>query len=130
MTKRELDDFLQDILEAIGAVERFLSGVNFEEFAQNEEKIFAVEKAMEIIGEAVKNLPDSLRSQYPEIPWKNIAGMRDKLVHEYWGTDVNILWRTVQQRVPELLHDFIAMALLCGECEKDMKHCWSKGFIG
>jgi uncharacterized protein with HEPN domain len=102
MTKRELDDFLQDILEAIGAVERFLAGVNFEEFAQNEEKIFAVEKAMEIIGEAVKNLPDSLRSQYPEIPWKNIAGMRDKLVHEYWGTDVNILWRTAQQRVPEL----------------------------
>jgi uncharacterized protein with HEPN domain len=84
MTKRELDDFLQDILEAIGAVERFLAGVSFEEFAQNEEKIFAVEKAMEIIGEAVKNLPDSLRSQYPEIPWKNIAGMRDKLVHEYW----------------------------------------------
>jgi uncharacterized protein with HEPN domain len=102
MTKRELDDFLQDILEAIGAVERFLAGVNFEEFSQNEEKIFAVEKAMEIIGEAVKNLPDSLRSQYPEIPWKNIAGMRDKLVHEYWGTDVNILWRTAQQRVPEL----------------------------
>ena len=73
MTKRELDDLLQDILEVIGAVERFLSGVSFEEFAQNEEKIFALEKAMEIIGEAVKNLPDSLRSQYPEIPWKNIA---------------------------------------------------------
>jgi uncharacterized protein with HEPN domain len=102
MTKRELDDFLQDILEAVGAVEPFLAGVSFEEFAQNEEKIFAVEKAMEIIGEAVKNLPDSLRIQYPEIPWKNIAGMRDKLVHEYWGTDVNILWRTAQQRVPEL----------------------------
>jgi uncharacterized protein with HEPN domain len=102
MTKRELDDFLQDILEAIGAVERFLSGASFEEFAQNEEKIFAVEKAMEIIGEAVKNLPNSLRSQYPEIPWKNISGMRDKLVHEYWSTDVNILWRTAQQRVPEL----------------------------
>jgi uncharacterized protein with HEPN domain len=107
MTKRELDDFLQDILEAIGAVERFLTGVSFEEFAQNEEKIFAVEKAMEIIGEAVKNLPNSLRSQYPEIPWKNIAGMRDKLVHEYWGTDVNILWKTAQQRVPELKEQVI-----------------------
>ena len=116
MTKRELDDFLQDILEAIGAVERFLSGVNFEEFAQNEEKIFAVEKAMEIIGEAVKNLPDSLRSQYPEIPWKNIAGMRDKLVHEYWGTDVNILWRTAQQRVPELKGQVIRIR---AELQKD-----------
>jgi uncharacterized protein with HEPN domain len=102
MTKRELDDFLQDILEAIGAIERFIAGVSFEEFAQNEEKIFAVEKAIEIIGEAVKNIPDSLRIQYPEIPWKSIAGMRDKLVHEYWGADVNILWRTVQQRLPDL----------------------------
>jgi uncharacterized protein with HEPN domain len=116
MTKRELDDFLQDILEAIGAVERFLAGVSFEEFAQNEEKIFAVEKAMEIIGEAVKNLPDSLRSQYPEIPWKNIAGMRDKLVHEYWGTDVNILWRTAQQRVPELKGQVIRIR---AELQKD-----------
>lgn len=102
MTKRELDDFLQDILEAIGAIERFLDRVSFEEFAQNEEKIFAVEKAIEIIGEAVKNIPDSLRIQYPDIPWKSIAGMRDKLVHEYWGADVNILWRTVQQRLPDL----------------------------
>jgi uncharacterized protein with HEPN domain len=116
MTKRELDDFLQDILEAIGAVERFLAGVSFEEFVQNEEKIFAVEKAMEIIGEAVKNLPDSLRSQYPEIPWKNIAGMRDKLVHEYWGTDVNILWRTAQQRVPELKGQVIRIR---AELQKD-----------
>jgi uncharacterized protein with HEPN domain len=102
MTKRELDDFLQDILDAIGAIERFITGVSFEEFAQNEEKIFAVEKAIEIIGEAVKNIPDSLRTQYPEIPWKSIAGMRDKLVHEYWGADVNILWKTVQQRLPDL----------------------------
>jgi uncharacterized protein with HEPN domain len=107
MTKRDLDDFIEDILEAIGSVERFLVGVRFEDFAQNEEKIFAVEKAMEIIGEAVKNIPDSIRSQYPEIPWKNIAGMRDKLVHEYWGADVNILWKTAQQRLPELKEQVI-----------------------
>jgi uncharacterized protein with HEPN domain len=116
MTERELDDFLQDILEAIGAIERFIAGVSFEEFAQNEEKIFAVEKAIEIIGEAVKNIPDSLRIQYPEIPWKSIAGMRDKLVHEYWGADVNILWRTVQQRLPELKAQIIRIR---GELQKN-----------
>ena len=116
MTKRELDDFLQDILEAIGAIERFVTGVSFEEFAQNEEKIFAVEKAIEIIGEAVKNIPDFLRIQYPEIPWKSIAGMRDKLVHEYWGADVNILWRTVQQRLPDLKAQIIRIR---GELQKN-----------
>jgi uncharacterized protein with HEPN domain len=116
MTKRELDDFLQDILEAIGAIERFIDGVSFEEFAQNEEKIFAVEKAIEIIGEAVKNIPDSVRIQYPEIPWKSIAGMRDKLVHEYWGADVNILWRTVQQRLPDLKAQIIRIR---GELQKN-----------
>ena len=116
MTKRELDDFLQDILEGIGAIERFIAGVSFEEFAQNEEKIFAVEKAIEIIGEAVKNIPDSLRIQYPEIPWKSIAGMRDKLVHEYWGADVNILWRTVQQRLPDLKAQIIRIR---GELQKN-----------
>jgi uncharacterized protein with HEPN domain len=116
MTKRELDDFLQDILDAIGAIERFITGVSFEEFAQNEEKIFAVEKAIEIIGEAVKNIPDSLRTQYPEIPWKSIAGMRDKLVHEYWGADVNILWKTVQQRLPDLKAQIIRIR---GELQKN-----------
>lgn len=107
MTKRELEDFIEDILDAIAAVERFLAGISFEEFTQNEEKIFAVEKAMEIIGEAVKNIPDSMRIQYPEIPWKNIAGMRDKLVPEYWAADVNILWKTAQQRLPELKEQVI-----------------------
>jgi uncharacterized protein with HEPN domain len=91
MTKRELDDFLQDILEAIGAVERFLAGVSFEEFAQNEEKIFAVEKAMEIIGEAVKNLPDSLRSQYPDTNFINACYRcisSSPLIKGGWGVDV------------------------------------------
>ena len=83
MTKRELDDFLQDILEAIGAVERFLSGVNFEEFAQNEEKIFAVEKAMEIIGEAVKNRSLAKLNFRPPSP--PILGGNTFKVPQNWG---------------------------------------------
>lgn len=102
MTQRDLADSLRDILEAIEAIERFTAKVNFENFVQNEEKCFAVEKALEIIGEAVKNVPNSVRRDYPEISWKNIAGMLDKLAHQYWRTDVEVVWKTVQEDVPKL----------------------------
>ena len=78
MSKREVADYLQDILDAVAAIEQFTTGINFEGFSQNLEKVFAVSRAIEIIGEAVKRLPDSVRSQYPDIPWRDIAGMRDE----------------------------------------------------
>ena len=68
MTKRQIDDYLQDILDAIAAIEQFTEGVEFEAFSQNLEKVFAVSRAIEIIGEAVKRIPDSIRNQYPNIP--------------------------------------------------------------
>ena len=99
---RDLRDSLLDVLDAIAAIERFTAGVEYESFAANEEKIFAVEKAFEIIGEAVKNVPQPIRSNYPEIPWKNIAGMRDKLAHQYWNVDVNILWKAIAEDLPQI----------------------------
>lgn len=73
MSKRQLGDYLQDILDAIIAIEQFTSGIDFETFSQNLEKVFAVSRAIEIIGEAVKRIPDPVRNQYPDIPWRDIA---------------------------------------------------------
>jgi len=88
--------------KATNAIERFLVGIQFNDFESNEEKIFAVTRAIEIIGEAVKNVPNSVRKEYPHIPWKSIARMRDKLIHEYWGTDIKVIWRTTQEDIPQL----------------------------
>jgi uncharacterized protein with HEPN domain len=74
-----VEDYLQDMVDAIVAIEQFTAEIEFEAFSQNLEKVFAVSRAIEIIGEAVKRIPDSVRSQYPDIPWRDIAGMRDKL---------------------------------------------------
>lgn len=102
MTQRQIQDYLQDILDAVSAIEQFTDGVTFEDFSQNLEKTFAVSRAIEIIGEAVKKIPPSIRDQYADIPWRDIAGMRDKLIYNYFNTDVEILWQAVIEDVPQL----------------------------
>ncbi len=100
MTKRSLEELLEDILEAIE--ETFTKTVTLEQFSNNKEKILAVRKSIEIIGEAVKFIPQEIRDKNPQVPWKAIAGMRDMLVHEYWGIDINVVWETIQESLPIL----------------------------
>jgi uncharacterized protein with HEPN domain len=99
---RQYTDYLQDIVEAIDKSQRFVEGLDLVGFQCNDEKVFAVIHALEIIGEATRAVPDSLRARYPDVPWRAMAGMRDKLVHGYFAVDIKRIWDTVQHDLPVL----------------------------
>jgi uncharacterized protein with HEPN domain len=102
MTKRSLHLYAKDILDSIEMIEEFIKGMDFDEFQSDDKTSSAVIRKLEIIGEAVKQLPDEIRSGYEKIPWKEIAGMRDKLIHWYFGVDYEIVWNVIKEEIPQL----------------------------
>jgi uncharacterized protein with HEPN domain len=100
--KREIADFVEDVIKAMNKAVKFVEGMSYKEFIQDEKTVFAVIRAIEIIGEAVKNIPDDVRKTYPEIPWRGMAGMRNKVIHEYFGVDPEVVWKTIRERIPEV----------------------------
>ena len=102
MSKRKPDVYLQDILESIGHIQHFLEGVSEDEFYKNVEKQDAVLRRLEIIGEAVKHLPDEIREDHPDIPWRQIAGMRDIIIHEYFGITLEMVWIVATKDILDL----------------------------
>jgi len=102
MKKRDFTDYLQDILDAIDNIEEFVGDMSFDMFVKDKKTMHAVVRNIEIIGEASKNIPESLKAKYKELPWKKMTGMRDKLIHDYSGVDVEILWKAVKENIPPL----------------------------
>lgn len=90
---RDIITFLEDILTAIDDIVAFTATLDLEDFKQDRKTIYAVTRALEIMGEATKNIPEEIRQAYPQIPWRQIAGMRDKLIHSYFSVNVVTLWK-------------------------------------
>jgi uncharacterized protein with HEPN domain len=93
--------YLQDIIEAMEDIETFVEGMSFEEFKADKRTFLACVRSIEIMGEAVKNLPDSLRDEHDDVPWREVAGMRDKVIHAYFGVSHEIIWKTIHTRFQE-----------------------------
>ena len=84
--------YVKDIIQNMVDAEEFIQGLSYETFISDKKSFNAVIRSIEVIGEAVKSIPDSVRNRYPDIPWKEMAGMRDKLIHFYFGVDREAIW--------------------------------------
>ena len=102
MNKRTEALYIVDILTAIKNIESYTQRISFKKFSDNQMIIDAVIRNLEIIGEASKNLSSAIKFSCPDIPWEDILGMRNKIAHEYFGVDVEIIWETIQESLPEL----------------------------
>ena len=99
---RNPEVYLKDILNSANKILKYSDGLSYEEFNENEMIQDAIIRNLEIIGEAVKNIPGDIRDEYPDLEWKKIAGLRDILIHDYFGVDLEIVWNVVKDKIPQL----------------------------
>lgn len=100
--KRDYTLYIKDILDCIGKIEEFVKDMEFEEFREDDKTTSAVVRKIEIIGEATKNIPSAIREKYTQLPWADMAKMRDKIIHFYFGVDYEIVWNVIKERLPKI----------------------------
>ncbi|MEM7532617.1 MAG: DUF86 domain-containing protein [Chloroflexota bacterium] len=104
MSNRSEEEFLADILEATMRAISYIDGISYEEFIGDQKSQDAVIRTLEIAGEATKRLSFELRESYSSIPWKSMAGLRDKLIHDYFGVNLEIVWTVVDNELPAVVN--------------------------
>jgi uncharacterized protein with HEPN domain len=102
MPKRDPDLLIQDMLEAAQKIELFTAGLDHPAFLRDEKTVDAVVRNLEVLGEAARQLPDDFTSQHPDVPWYQIAGLRNRIVHDYFDLDLNIIWQIIHHDLPQL----------------------------
>ena len=107
---RDSSFYLEDIVESCAKIQRYTQGMDFETFKQNEQVFDAVIRNLEVIGEAAKQLPDTIKAMMPDIEWTMAAKFRDVIAHHYFGLDVEVVWNVVQGKIPAV-HDSVAVIL-------------------
>ena len=95
-------DYLRDMHENANRAIKFIEGMDYDTFSKDEKTVYAVIRAVEIIGEATRNIPEEIRAKYPEIPWRDASNMRNKLVHRYFGINIEVIWQTLNEDLPML----------------------------
>lgn len=99
---REIKLYLKDIIEAMDSIEKFVEGMESEDFKNDDKTSSAVIRKFEVIGESTKNITDSIKQSYTAIPWKEMAGMRDRLIHFYFGIKYDLVWQTIKDVIPQI----------------------------
>ena len=109
MSPRHFSLFFEDTLEAMNRIENYIKDLDFDSFAQNNMVIDAVIRNLEIIGEAIKNIPDNIINKYPDIPWKRMIGLRNIVIHTYFGIDLENIWKIITENIPEVKPKFVTI---------------------
>ena len=99
---RTVSLFIKDILQNMNDALEFIEGISYDQFTADKKTLNAVLRSIEVIGEAAKNIPDEVRAGYPQVPWKEMAGMRDKVIHSYFGVDPETVWLVIRDRIPAI----------------------------
>lgn len=109
MSKRDLGLYLEDINTAINRIRKYVRGMDLAEFKKDHKTVDAVIRNLEIVGEAAGKLPNDFRKKHDHIPWRKMVGLRNRVAHEYFGVDVEILWQTILEDLPPLKKEIMKL---------------------